>query len=67
MRYYSDPTANYAVSNATKDWKKMARLALRLRKGMNNPDWENQMRRRFTGIYRKLLTVSIEWLESQIS
>ena len=24
MRYYSDPTANYAVSNATKDWKKMA-------------------------------------------
>ena len=65
MHYYSDPTADCAVSNATKEWKRMARMALRLRTGVNNPEWEKRVRSRFVGIYRRLLTDSMEWLESQ--
>ena len=54
MPYRSDPTANQALVNISREWNRMARLAERIHRNPNS-DWAMQQRRRFTGIYRRLL------------
>ena len=66
MHYYSDPTANIAIGNASKEWRNMVYLALRLRTCNNDKAWEAAIKRRFTGIYSRLLTDPIELLEQQM-
>lgn len=54
MTYRSDPTANQALGNISREWNRMARLAERIRRDPYS-DWAMQQRRCFTGIYRCLL------------
>ena len=54
MTHRSDPTANQALGNISREWNRMARLAERIR-GDPYSDWAMQQRRCFTGIYRRLL------------
>lgn len=54
MNYHFDPTANQAIGNLTREWNKMARLAAEIRKDPYS-DWSEQQRRRFNGIFRRLL------------
>lgn len=57
--YYSDPTANAAVSSIEKDMKRMARtaekIAARYKKGIISLDELEMAEKQFTGIYRNLL------------
>lgn len=54
MSYHSDPTANRALGAISKEWNQMVRLAERIKKNPNT-EWAEQQRRRFTGIYKRLL------------
>ena len=51
----NDPTANIAIGNASREWKRMKRLALMIRNS-RDPVWAERMSTLFTGIYRQLLT-----------
>ena len=55
MSYRSDPTANQALGAVNREWSRMVKLAVRIRE---NPysEWARRESRRFTGIYRRLLT-----------
>lgn len=66
MHHYSDPTANQALGNISREWNRMAKLAERIRR---NPysDWAMQQRRRFTGIYKRLLDEALELPGSRAS
>ena len=54
MNHRSDPTANQAIGSVSREWNRMAALAEKIRE---NPysDWAQAQRRRFTGIFRRLL------------
>ena len=55
MSHLSDPTAQRAVGNISREWNEMCRIAERIRE---NPytEWAERQSCRFTGIYRRLLT-----------
>lgn len=64
MRYnrdHKDTVADEAVSTADREWKYMANLALKIREGRRvNPLWVEEQTKRFTGIYKRLLTDPIQ-------
>jgi hypothetical protein len=49
----------------SKEWKKMARLALQIREGRGNPLWVEQNTSKFTGIFRRLLEDPIEEVQRE--
>lgn len=57
--YYSDPTANAAIGAVDRELKLMRKEAERIRslrqRGQLTPGEEARARRRFAGIYRRLL------------
>ena len=61
MALYRDPTANAAIGSVGREWKKMVRLALFLRKTNREPS--ERERAQFTGIYSRLLTAPLDELE----
>lgn len=65
-RPYADYTCDKAVGNANKEWKTMARLALKLRKYNCTPAFEEENLPKFTGIYKRLLTDPIEEIEAMV-
>ena len=54
MNYCSDPTANQAIGNLTKEWNRLSKIADRIREDPCS-EWAEQQRLRFTGIFRRLL------------
>ena len=56
MNTRSDPTANCAISSVSRQWKQMARLALRIRHS-GNCEWAEREMRRFHGTFARLLTL----------
>ena len=61
MALYRYPTANAAIGSVGREWKKMVRLALFLRKTNRQPSETERLR--FTGIYSRLLTEPTDVLE----
>ena len=61
MSTHSDPTANAAIGSVNREWKRMVRLAISLRKANREPNVDE--RRLFTGIYEQLLSESMTILE----
>ncbi len=55
MYHRSDPTADQAIGSISREWSKMSRLAERIQKDPWS-DWSVEQSRRFTGIFRRLLT-----------
>lgn len=60
MRYYSDPTANRALSGINREFSRLEKKAKALRKRweagqLSNEDLE-KAQAQFTGIYRHVLT-----------
>ncbi len=55
MALHSDPTANRATGSVQQEWIRMAILALRIRRA-GDSTWAREQARRFTGIFRRLLT-----------
>ena len=64
MGYHSDPTTNVAIGAAGREWKKMVTLAVRLR--TNPRPLTTEEERLFTGIYRRLLTDTLEELLEEL-
>ena len=60
MYHRSDPTADHAIGAISREWNKMARLAELI---CRNPysDWALAQSRKFTGIYRRLLTEATDF------
>lgn len=60
MATHSDPTANAAVGSVNREWARMMKKAIALRKKRDLTPEEERM---FTGIYRLLLTEPVDVLE----
>ena len=54
MNHRSDPTANAAIGSVQREWERLAKLAERIRLEPCS-EWSLRQKRRFTGIYRRLL------------
>ncbi|MBQ8159930.1 MAG: hypothetical protein IJ083_04185 [Clostridia bacterium] len=64
MAYHSDPTANIALGSVNREWQRMVHLAVRIRR---NPEMASaEAERRFTGIYRRLLTDPLAEVEAEL-
>lgn len=61
MATHSDPTANAAVGAVGREWKRMIRMALVLRRTNREPS--EKERSLFTGIYSRLLREPVDVLE----
>lgn len=66
MTHHSDPTANQALGNISREWNRMARLAKKIRRDPYS-DWAMQQRHRFTGIYKRLLDEDLGQSDSRAS
>ena len=55
MAMHGDPTGNRATGSVQREWIGMAVLAIRIRRSEDSA-WAAQQARRFTGIFRRLLT-----------
>ena len=44
----------------------MAELAIKIRSGNKNPTWIDEQEKKFTGIFKRLLTDPIEEIEKEI-
>ena len=66
MRSHSDWTADTAVGAADREWRQMAELAIKIRSGNKNPTWIDEQEKKFTGIFKRLLTDPIEEIEKEI-
>ncbi len=64
-RPYTDHTADYATGSANAEWRRMARLALKIRSGRCNPDWADEQTEKFTGIFKRLLTDPLTEVEEE--
>ena len=62
---YANPAAEKAIGNAHKEWRQMAKLALRIRNNTCPPIWAAEQERKFIGIYQRLLTDPIEEVERE--
>lgn len=59
-------TQEKAVGSVNYEWKQMAKLALRLRTtGFANPTWIEEQKKKFTGIFKRLLTDPIEEVQRE--
>lgn len=56
MGAYNNYTMTRAIGRAQGEWKYMVRLALRIREGRLKPEEAEQEKKKFTGIYKRLLT-----------
>lgn len=56
MGAYNNYTMTNAVGRVNSEWKYMVRLAIRIREGRLKPEKTEQEKRKFTGIYKRLLT-----------
>ena len=65
MRAYNNPTLDHAVASASGEWKYMTRLAVKIREGRCDPAWAEAERKKFTGIYKRLLEDPIEELKNE--
>ena len=65
MTTHSDPTASRATGHVVQEWIAMAALALRIRRSQNR-SWAEAQEKRFTGIFRRMLTDSEEELLAEI-
>lgn len=65
MKLHSDPTANQATGRAQKEWIKMAALAIRIRRSHDDA-WAEAQKKRYTGIFRRMLTDPEEELLEEI-
>lgn len=63
MGYRSDLTANQAIGSVNREWNKMVKLDIKIRES-NYYEWAERESRRFTGIFKRLLTDPIERLKS---
>ena len=54
MSYRSDPTANQALGAINREWEELSRLAEQIRKDPNS-EWALRAKRRFRGIFKRLL------------
>ena len=61
MATHSDPTANAAVGSVNREWGRMLKKAIALRK--TNRDLTPEEERMFTGIYSLLLREPVDALE----
>ena len=61
MANHSDPTANAAIGEVNREWKRMIKHAISLRKA--NQELTPETRRMFTGIYKHLLSEPVSELE----
>lgn len=61
MAVHRDPTANAAVGAVGREWRRLVRTAIRLRR--TNRELSEEEKSLFTGIYGRLLTEPIESLE----
>ena len=66
MRGYRDRTSDAAVGSVNREWKRMVELALKIRKRNCNSDWAYEQEKKFTGIFRRLLTDPVEELENEL-
>ena len=55
MALHSDPTASRATGQVQREWIEMAVLAVRVRRSEDR-EWAREQERRFTGIFRRMLT-----------
>ena len=56
MKPYKDSTMERACGRLGSEWKYMVRQAIRIREGKYSLNEENEYRKQFTGIYKRLLT-----------
>lgn len=63
--HYSDHIAEDAIGSASREWREMACLALKIRNGRCNPIWADQQLEKFTGIFKRLLTDPINEVERE--
>ncbi len=61
MENHRDPTANAAVGEANREWRRMVKFAISLRK--DNREITPEIRKQFTGIYERLLSEPVDVLE----
>ena len=61
MAIHSDPTANAAIGEVNREWKRMVKYAISLRNA--NRELTPEVRKMFTGIYEHLLTEPVNELE----
>ncbi len=64
MNHRADPTASAAIGSISREWNQMVRLAIRIRQS-GDSEWAERESRRFTGIYKRLLTDPIESLQQK--
>lgn len=64
-RPYSDHTAELAIGSADKEWKAMARIAVRIRERNCTPEYAEENEPRFIGIFSRLLTDPIEQVKRE--
>ena len=68
MRYdrdHADYVADEAIGRVNNEWKRMVKLALKIRNTACNPTWAAEQEKKFTGIYKRLLTDPILELEME--
>ena len=65
MALHGDPTANRATGNVQKEWIGMAVLAVRIRRSQDH-GWAALQAKRFTGVFRRMLTDPEEELLAEI-
>lgn len=62
---HKDPVHDMAIGSVDKEWKQMARLALQVRADVKDPTWIEEQERKFIGIYKRLLTDPIEYVQRE--
>lgn len=65
-RAYVDNTAEMAIGFANKEWKQMVNLAIMIKERRCDPVWAEKQEAKFTGIYKRLLTDSVEELKYEL-
>ena len=66
MYHRSDPTADQALGAVFREWNKMERLAEQIRKDPWS-DWSLAQSRKFTGIFKRLLTEATDFRRNRSS
>ena len=61
MAIHRDPTADAAIGSVNREWKRMVRRAVQIRK--THGELSEEERQKFTGIYRRLLNEPVDVLE----
>ena len=62
---HKDHTLDWAVGRVDKEWKQMAEIAVRIREGYCNPEWAEKQSKRFTGIFKRLMTDPIDEVKEE--